>query len=54
MNKWGFSTYANDISLLCPTLYGIKKMLQICEKYAFNYKMTFNATKSQSLYMYYC
>ena len=30
-----------------------KKMLQICEEYAFNYKITFNATKSQLLYFSY-
>ena len=47
-------TYEDDISLLCPTLSGIqKKMLQICEEYAFNYKITFNATKSQLLYFSY-
>ena len=28
-------------------------MLQICEEYAFNYKITFNATKSQLLYFSY-
>ena len=46
-------TYAHDISLLCPTLSGIQKMLQICEEYAFNYKITFNATKSKLLYFSY-
>ena len=46
----GIFTYADDISLLCPTLSGIQKMLHICEEYAFNYKITFNATKSQLLY----
>ena len=28
-------------------------MLQICEEYAFNYKISFNATKSQLLYSSY-
>ena len=28
-------------------------MLQICEEYAFNYKITFNATKSQLLFYSY-
>ena len=45
--------YADDISLLCPTLSGIQHMLHICEEYAFNYKITFNATKSQLLYFSY-
>ena len=49
----GICTYADDISLLCPTLSGIQKMLQICEEYTFNYKITFNATKSQLLYFSY-
>ena len=46
-------TYADDISSLCPTLSGVQGMLQICEEYAFNYKRTFNATKSQLLYFSY-
>ena len=29
----------NNISLLCHTFSGIQKMLQICEEYAFNYKI---------------
>ena len=49
----GIFTYADDISLLCPTLSGIQKMLHICEEYAFNHKITFNATKSQLLYFSY-
>ena len=38
------------ISVYCviPCL-EFKKMLQICEEYAFNYKITFNATKRQLL-----
>ena len=46
----GIFAYADDISVLCLILSGIQKMLQICEEYAFNYKITFNATKSQLLY----
>ena len=46
-------TYADDISLLCRTLSGIQHMLHICEAYAFNYKIVFNATKSQLLYFSY-
>ena len=49
----GIFTYADDISLLCPTFSGIQKMLHICEEYALNYKITFNATKSQLLYFSY-
>ena len=32
----GSFTYADDISLLCHTLIGTQKMLQIYEEYAFN------------------
>ena len=46
----GVFGYANDLSLLCPSFTGIKKMLNICEKYARKYDILFNATKSQLLY----
>ena len=46
----GIYSYADDISLLCPTLSGIQKMLELCEDYAQNFKITFNASKSQLLY----
>ena len=49
----GIYTFADYIILVCPTLFGIQKMLQICEVYAFNYKITFNATKSKLLYFSY-
>ena len=44
----GIFTYADDISLLC-----ILSGIQICVEYAFNYKITFNATKSQLWYFSY-
>ena len=46
----GVFGYADDLSLLCPSFTGIKKMLNICEKYARKYDILFNATKSQLLY----
>ena len=49
----GNFTYADDISLLCPSLSGIQKMLQICGEHAFNYKIYFNTTKCQLLYFSY-
>ena len=49
----GIYSYADDIGLLCSTLSRIQKMLQISEEYAFNYKITLNATKSQFLYFSY-
>ena len=46
----GYFTYADDISILCPTLSGMQCMILICEEYAFNFKITF---KSQLLYFNY-
>lgn len=45
----GFYGYADDISLLCPTLTGIQYMLDICENYAVRFKINYNAKKSQLL-----
>ena len=36
--------YANDLSLLCPSFTGIKKMLRTCEIYA-EHKILFNANR---------
>ena len=41
--------YADDISLLSPTVSGLQDMLKICERYADNYKIHFKASKSQVL-----
>ena len=38
--------YADDVTLLCPSLQWMNKMLKICEQYANEYCVTFNATKS--------
>ena len=46
----GVYGYADDLSLLCPSFSGLKDMLNICERYANNTKITFNASKSQLLY----
>ena len=45
----GVYGYADDISLLAPTITGLQEMLRICEAYAIKYKITFNAKKSQVL-----
>ena len=39
--------YANDISLLSPTFTGLKEMLNICEDFADDHDIIFNASKSQ-------
>jgi hypothetical protein len=45
----GALAYADDITLLCPTLNGMQKMLDICETYANDYNILFNGKKSQLL-----
>ena len=39
--------YADDISLVSPSIYGLKKMISICESYARDYHITFNPAKSK-------
>ena len=38
------------LSLLCPSFSDLKEMLNICERYAKDKNITFNASKSQLLY----
>ena len=42
--------YADDLTLINPTLTGLKCMLSICENYADEYKILFDASKSQLLH----
>ena len=42
--------YADDISLLCPTVSGMKEMLKTCETFAKQHDILFNASKSQLLW----
>ena len=44
----GVFGYADDLSLLCPSFSDIKEML--CERFANDNKILFNASKSQLLY----
>ena len=37
--------YADDIALVSPSIYGLKKMISICESYAQDYHITFNPAK---------
>ena len=43
----GVFGYADDLSLLCPSLEGLKEMLFLCEQYAIDYKIMFNSKKSK-------
>ena len=42
----GALSYADDITLLCPSIKGLNKMLDICNSFADMYDIKFNAKKS--------
>ena len=46
----GVFGYADDITLLCASLTGLKEMLNTCEVYAKDYNILFNAEKSKLMY----
>ena len=46
----GVYCYADDLSLLSPTYTRLQEMLKICEWYANDHDIIFNAKKSQLLY----
>lgn len=46
----GVFCYADDLSLICPSYSGIKEMLKICESYAKQFDILFNAKKSQIVF----
>ena len=48
-NFIGALGYADDIVLLCPSLSGLKDMIQICEEYAKEHNILFNGKKSKYL-----
>ena len=43
----GCISYADDLILLCASLYGIKRMILICEKFASSHFIKFNGNKSK-------
>ena len=42
----GCLSYADDMTLLCPTITGLQNLVKICEQYAREFGMTYNAEKS--------
>ena len=46
----GVFGYADDLTLLCPSISGLKEMLKICEDYASDYNIIFNAKKSKLMH----
>ena len=49
LNYAGAFRYTDDIALVSPSIYGLKKMITICESYAQDYHITFNPAKSKLL-----
>ena len=45
----GILAYADDIALLVPTVLAMRKMLWVCEEYASEYYVLFNASKSKCI-----
>ena len=45
----GAIAYADDISFVSPTVFGIKQMLKICDTYAKDHGLMFDAKKSASV-----
>ena len=43
---YGALGYADDLTLLAPTIYGLQKMLKICEKFGMEYDVKFNPQKT--------
>ena len=42
--------YADDLTLLCLSLAGLKQMLNVCEDYAKEFNILFNASKSKLMH----
>ncbi len=42
----GCLLFADDVTLLCPTINGLKKMIAICEQYATEFNIKFNGKES--------
>ena len=46
----GAFAYADDITLISPSMTGLRKMSSICEQYASEYDILFNGSKSKLLF----
>ncbi len=45
----GPSAYADDVILLCHNRYGLEKIIRICEEFGVEFRVTFNAKKTQCI-----
>jgi len=43
---YGAVSYADDLTLLCPTAVGLKSLISVCEDYGHEYGMAYNPLKS--------
>ena len=41
----GALSYADDITIICPSIRGLNKMLKICKEFAQSKKIIFNSKK---------
>ena len=46
----GVFCYADDISLVCPSITGLKQMVLLCETYVEEYNIRFNSSTSQLIH----
>ncbi len=42
--------YADDVTLICPTLKSLKMIIKICEDYGSEYNVAFNGNKSKLMF----
>ena len=47
----GALAYADDTVLLCPSVNGMNKLIKICEDFANDHSLVFNANKSEVMYI---
>lgn len=45
----GTLVYADDVTLLCPSLCGLQKMIIICEQFSIDFSLAFNAKKTECI-----
>ena len=47
----GALAYADDITLISPSMTGLRKKSSICEQYASEYNIPFNGSKSKLFFL---
>ena len=45
----GALAYADDLTLLCPSLHGLRSMLSTCESFGKEFDVKFNPKKSECI-----